>query len=82
MLNSNADGLKALHRVLVKARARAYEDDQTRDLGPILDGAETLLSYITSDDDMSGLFADQLRALGTQFPDFAGVSKDYEAGNL
>lgn len=79
MLTSNTEGLNALHRVLIKARFRAGEGASGAELYAILDRAESLLADILSPDDQTELFEEDLRALGEEFQDLAGISEDYEA---
>jgi hypothetical protein len=82
MLISNTDGLKALHRVLVKARFRAGEGAASDELYALLDHAEKLLADILSPEPQTELFEGQLEDLGSSFPAFAGILNDYQARRL
>lgn len=83
MLTSDTDGLKALHRVLVKARFRARDGAGSDELAPLFDQAETLLSYlILAEEDMTELFGEQLPALGEFHPEFADIGEDYQSAKV
>ena len=51
----------------------------TNDLASMLDSGETLLTYVIAEEDMTELFDEQLSALGETFPEFSGISKDYQS---
>ena len=79
MLDSNVDGLKTLHRVLIKARFRAYQGESSQVLGSFLDDAEYLTDCLLSEEDRTEEFVSYLRGMGERFPDLSGLSKEFEA---
>lgn len=76
MLTSNTEGLQALHLVLVKARAKAFEDGNS-ELGEVLDAAEYLVTCVMSDEDKTEVFRDYLNGLGSQFPEYSGIASNF-----
>ncbi len=82
MLNSTSEtarSVRALHRVLIKARYRALQGATGEQLAGILDWAERLADDIVSSDDHSRQFSEHLEGLGEDYPEFAGILHDYQA---
>ena len=82
MLDFNIDGLKALHRVLIKARFRAYQGESSQVLASLLDDAEYLIDSLLSEEDRTEEFVGYLRGMGERFPDLSGLSKAFEARTM
>jgi hypothetical protein len=83
MLNSTSEtarSVRALHRVLVKARYRALQGATAEQLAGILDWAERLADDIVACEDHAQQFSEHLEGLGEDYPDFAGIVQDYRAG--
>lgn len=79
MLDSNTEGLKALHRVLIKARFRAYQGDEVDVLASLLDDAEYLADCLATDENRTEVFVEHLRGMGEKFPDLSGIVEEFEA---
>jgi len=85
MLDSTSDtarSVRALHRVLVKARYLALQGSDVQQLAGVLDWAERLADDIAASEDHAGQFAEHLAGLGEDFPEFAGVAQDYNESRL
>jgi hypothetical protein len=84
MLDSNsntAQSARALHRVLIKVRHLALCKDAER-LAGVLYWAELLADDIAATEDRTRQFGEHLKGLGSDYPDFAGVYRDYREGKL
>jgi len=78
MLASNTDGLQALHLLLIKARAKAFEHPDSQ-LGEILDTAEYLVTCLSSEREMTEDFGKALLDLGNRFPEFSDIASNFES---
>ena len=79
MLNSTSDSLRsvrALHRVLIKARYLALQGSPVAQLVGILDWAERLAGDIASPEEQRQ-FSEHLQGLGEDYPEFSGILRDY-----
>ena len=76
--NSRENQLRAVHRVLTRARSQAYLGVSSQELGRILDDAEYLLALVLrsdhQDDEEFGLLLHQMES---RYPGFAEVSAGY-----
>lgn len=82
MLLSTTKALLALHRVLIKTRYLAQSNLDRGSLIDILDYAEFLAQCLTEGEDRLAEFEAQLKGLGSDHPEFAGIWRDYELGTL
>jgi hypothetical protein len=83
MLDSTSEtarSVRALHRVLAKARYLALQGSSTQQLAGILDWAERLADDIASSEDHLQQFTEHLGGLGEDHPEFAGILSDYTSG--
>lgn len=69
----------ALHRVLTRARTRAYLGADSQELGAILDDAEYLASLLLDGNAPAGEFSAMLQRMEDRYEGFAGVVSAFEA---
>lgn len=69
----------ALHRVLTRARTRAYLGADSQELGAILDDAEYLASLLLDGNEPVDEFPAMLQRIEDRYDGFAGIAAAFEA---
>jgi hypothetical protein len=71
--------LRAIHRILVLARLRAYERADPAELADILDAVEFLPEMLLRPAAFDDLFRGTLESLAAKYPRFPGVLTEFDA---
>jgi hypothetical protein len=70
--------LKTIHRILIMARWKAYQEENCYDIGRMLDVAENLIITLADKDTGEQRFVEQLRLLTDQYNLLHGLLEEYE----
>src|SRR5205823_3598952 len=73
-----SNALRALHRVLVKARHLALTTGDAGPVARVLDHAEYMATLPTETDDWVPEFRRTLQSLGDSMPEFAGLLREFD----